>query len=353
MEDSAFLELQSASHSRRGFLNQLRILPSPYIVPYNEITEVECGELADYQIVFTILSALMLFLFGLGSFSHELRQAAGGRLKTIMERLTVNRFVGCFVGFAFTAVIQSSTAVSALAVSLVDGGILSFSGALAIMLGSYIGTTTTAWLVSFKLTSIGPFFIVLGTVLTWLPFKIRIFGKALFYFGFIFFSLDLISTSLAPLRESPQMQELLLHTHSPLMGLLIGIILTVILQSSTVVTGLAIVFVQQTLLLPEHSIPIVLGANIGTTATALLASVRMSRTAKKAAMSNTIINTVGVLLIFPFLRPFTHWVLSVAATPSLVVAIAHLSFNVALVSLFLFLLTPFTRLMNRLYQPSP
>ncbi len=305
--------------------------------------------MADYQIIFTILSALILFLFGLNSLSHELRQAAGVHLKSIMERLTVNRFTSTFVGFFFTAIIQSSTAVSALAVSLVDAGVLSFSGAMAIMLGSYIGTTTTAWLVSFKLTGIGPIFIVLGTLITWLPFKIRIFGKALFFFGFIFFSLDLISTSLAPLRDSPQMHELLLHTETPLKALGIGIVLTVILQSSTVATGLAIVFVQQGLLLPENSIPIVLGANVGTTATALFASMRMGVTARKAAMANTLVNTAGVLMILPFLKPFTHWVLSVAATPSLVVAIAHLSFNVVLVTLFLALLTPFTQMMDRLY----
>ncbi len=304
----------------------------------------------NYQIFFSILSALILFLFGLSSFSAELRLTAGEHLKTIMSRLTINRFVAFFVGATFTAIIQSSTAVSTLAVSLVDAGILSFSGATAIMLGSYIGTTGTAWLVSLKLTGIGPIFIVVGTVIGLLPFKIRVFGKALFYFGFIFFSLDLISNSLEPLKSSVALTELLLHTNSALKGIFIGVLLTVVLQSSTVVTGLAIIFVQQSMLSPEQAIPIVLGANIGTTATALVASAKMGGIAKKAAVANTLMNTIGVIVFFPFLGPFTDLVLSLAPTPSMVVAVAHLGFNIVLVSAFLALLHPFVRLMGRMFD---
>src|SRR5690606_35997656 len=146
-----------------------------------------------------------------------------------------------------------------------------------IMLGSYVGTTGTAWLVSLKLTGIGPTFIVLGSLINLLPIRAKVFGKALSYFGFIFFSLDLTSTALGPLKDSTQLRELLLFTNTPTKGIFMGILLTIILQSSTVVTGLAIIFVQQRLLLPADSIPIVLGANIGTTFTALFASLKMSR----------------------------------------------------------------------------
>lgn len=305
----------------------------------------------QYQILFSILSAIILFLFGLSAFTHELKTAAGTKLKAIMSALTVNRFTAFFVGAAFTAIIQSSTAVSSLAVSLVDGGILSFAGAIAILLGAYVGTTATAWIVSFKIAGIGPLFIVIGTLLSFLPFKIKIFGKALFYFGFIFFSLDLVSSSVAPLRESPFVLDMLLYTNTPLMGILIGTLLTVVLQSSTVVTGLAIIFVQQGLVTPADSIPIILGANIGTTATALFASMKMSKNAQKVAVANTLINTFGVLLFLPFLQSFTDWVLRTASGPSFVVAIAHLAFNVVLVSIFLVALTPFTKLMDMMFGP--
>src|SRR5690606_22131383 len=160
--------------------------------------------------------------------------------------------------------------------------------------------------------------------------KIKVFGKGIFYFGFIFFSLDLVNTAIIPLKDTEELTSLLLYTSNSMISIVIGVLLTVILQSSTVVTGLAIIFVQQGLITPPDSIPIVLGANIGTTFTALFASLRMSRVAKKAALANTLINTLGVLIIYPFLTPFTEWVLKSAPDESMVVAMAHLSFNIVL-----------------------
>lgn len=218
------------------------------------------------------------------------------------------------------------------------------------MLGSYIGTTATAWLVSFKLTNIGPIFIILGTLLSMIPLKIKVLGKGIFYFGFIFFSLDLVNSSIQPLRDSDQLTSLLLLTSNTFLSILIGILLTIILQSSTVVTGLAIIFVQQDLISAANCIPIVLGANVGTTFTALFASIRMSRTAKKAALANTLINTVGVVIFYPFMTLYTDWVLKNAPNEGMVIATAHLSFNVILVSFFLIMLTPFLKLMDRIIK---
>lgn len=304
----------------------------------------------NYQIIFSIFSAIILFLFGLSAFSAELKLAAGNKLEGIVKKLTANRFIGFVVGLLFTVVIQSSTAISSLAVSFVDSGILSFAGALSIILGSYIGTTATAWLVSFKLTSIGPIFIVLGAIISVLPWKIKIFGKGVFYFGFIFFSLDLVSTSITPLKESALLTGLLLHTSNNFVSILIGVFLTIILQSSTVVTGLTIIFVQQGLIEPIHSIPIVLGANIGTTFTALFASIGMNKNAKKVAFSNTLINSIGVSMLYPFLKEFSEWVLKVSPNASMVVAMAHLSFNLVLVSIFLVMLTPFVKIIDRIFE---
>jgi len=304
----------------------------------------------DYQVIFSIVSAIILFLFGLSSFSAELKAAAGNKLESIIGKLTANRFIAFVVGLVFTAIIQSSTAVSSLAVSMVDSGILSLAGATAIMLGAYIGTTTTAWLVSFKLTNIGPIFIVLGTLISLLPVKFRVFGKGIFYFGFIFFSLDLVSSSIAPLKDSEMLMNLLLHTSNKLISILIGVGLTVVLQSSTVVTGLVIIFVQQGLIHPADSIPIVLGANVGTTFTALIASVSMGINARKAAIANTLINVIGVALLYPFLKPYTNWVVSTAPNESMVVALAHLSFNVVLVTIFLIALNPFVAFIDRLFD---
>lgn len=304
----------------------------------------------NYQIIFSVVSAIILFLYGLSAFSAELKLAAGDKLESIMRKLTANRFMGFGVGLIFTVIIQSSAAVSSLAVSMVDSGILTFAGATSIMLGAYIGTTATAWLVSFKLTNIGPIFIVLGTLISMVPLKVKVFGKGIFFFGFIFFSLDLVNTAIAPLKEEPILIDLLLYTSNSFISILIGIFLTILLQSSTVVTGLTIIFVQQMLIAPVDSIPIVLGANIGTTFTALFASIRMSNTARKSAFANTLINIIGVLLIYPFLDSFSGWVLKNAPSEEMVVATAHLSFNLVLVTIFLITLTPFVKLMDRLFE---
>lgn len=304
----------------------------------------------DYHLIFSILSAIILFLFGLSSFSSELKAAAGPKLQEIVNLITKNRFIAFFTGTVFTVIIQSSAAVTSLTVSLIDSGLLTFKGALAIILGAYIGTSLTALVVSLQISGIGPIFIVLGTLISLLPFKIKVLGKALFFFGFIFFSLDLVSSSLSPLKQSAELAHLLLQTTNPLMGFIIGAILTVILQSSTVVTGLTIIFVQQGLIAPPDSIPIVLGANVGTTGTALVASLQMNITARKAALSNTIINIIGAIIVFIFLSPFTDFVLKNTPDINMVVAFAHLTFNVMLTAMFMIFLTPFVNFMDKIIK---
>ncbi|WP_413559289.1 Na/Pi cotransporter family protein [Bdellovibrio sp. HCB209] len=304
-------------------------------------------------VIFSIFSAIILFLYGLGAFSNELRQTAGDKLESLMSKLTTNRITSFVVGLIATAVIQSSTAVATLAVSLIDSGILTFRGAIAIMLGSYVGTTLTAWMVSFKLAGIGPFFIVIGALIGLLPWRVKIFGKALFYFGFIFFSLDLISSSLQPLKESQYLADFLLYTNTPLKGILVGILMTAIMQSSSVVIGLTVIFVQQGILTPEASIPVVLGATIGTTVTGLFATLNMNWTAKKAAWCSTTINVLGVTLLYPFITPFTQLVMSLAPNDAMVVAVAHLTYSLCLVSVFLVFLNPFMRAVDRILGSGP
>src|SRR5262249_10314985 len=159
-----------------------------------------------------------------------------------------------------------------------------FRSSLGIVLGANIGTTSTAWLVSMRLTEIGPLFIVLGTVLSILPSRIQMIGKAAFYFGFIFFGLDLVSGTLKPLAQSPRFEDLLRRADMPLMGVLAGIVLTALVQSSTIVTGLCIVMVQQDVLTAHAAIPIVIGTNIGTTLKGLLITVGMKGTARRVAI---------------------------------------------------------------------
>jgi len=285
--------------------------------------------------LFAAISAVILFLYGLQGFSRELQAVGGATLQSWLGRVTANRWIGFLVGAMATAVVQSSSAITALTVTLVDATVISFRASLGVLLGANVGTTATAWLVSFKLTGIGPMFIVLGALISALPVRMKVMGKALFYFGLIFFTLDLISAELKPLQSQPEFTQWLALADAPWAGVLAGLVFTALVQSSSVSTGLAILLVQQGILAAQAAIPIVIGANVGSTSTALIASVGMSPVARATGITNLLFNAAGMLLYLPFLRPFSQWVVGMAGNPGIAVAWAHLLFNLSIAFLFL------------------
>jgi Na/Pi-cotransporter len=298
---------------------------------------------SNFRILLTIVSAIILFLFGLEGFSQEIQRVGGATLNKWLGRLTESRWRGVLLGAVATAIVQSSSAITSLTVALVDAGTMSFRSSLGVLLGANIGTTSTAWLVSLKLTSIGPFFIVLGAALSALPTRFKMLGKAAFYFGFIFFSLDVVSFTLKPLAQNPLFTEVLRQSSTPLVGALAGMVITAIVQSSSITTGLCILLVQQNLLAATAAIPIVIGSNIGTTATALVASIKMQKTARRVAVANLCFNTVGVLLFLPFLGGFAAKVVELTGDPGTAVAWAQLTFNIVMTLTVLLLLRIFQR----------
>jgi phosphate:Na+ symporter len=303
--------------------------------------------MSNFRLLLSIISAIVLFLYGLGAFSQEIQTVGGETLKKWLGRLTQSRWLAVLLGALATAIVQSSSAVTALTVALVDAGTMSFRSSLGVLLGANIGTTSTAWLVSLKLTSIGPFFIVFGTLLSALPTRFKMLGKAAFYFGFIFFSLDVVSFTLKPLAQNPVFAEVLSRSTTPLMGALAGMLITAGVQSSSITTGLSILLVQQNILPATAAIPIVIGANIGTTATALVASIKMQRTARRVAIANLCFNAFGVLLFLPFLGQFASKVVEFAGDPGMAVAWAQLIFNVVMTFAVLLLLRIFQRHLER------
>jgi len=299
--------------------------------------------MSSLRILFAAISAIVLFLYGLEAFSRELQAVGGETLRKGLGSLTESRWRAVALGAVATAIIQSSSAVTSLTVALVDAGTMTLRSSLGVLLGANIGTTSTAWLVSLKLTGIGPFFIVLGTVLSAIPTRFKVLGKAAFYFGFIFFSLDLVSFTLKPLAQSSPFAEALTRSSTPLMGVLAGMAVTGIVQSSSITTGLCILLVQQAILPATAAIPIVIGANIGTTATALVASIKMQRTARRVAIANFCFNTFGVVLFLPFLGWFATKVVDFAGEPGMAVAWAQLIFNLVMTLAVLILLGIFRR----------
>ena len=299
--------------------------------------------MSNFRILLTIFSAIVLFLHGLESFSNEIQRVGATSFNKWLARLTESRWRGVLLGAIATAIIQSSSAVTSLAAALVDAGTMTFRSSLGVLLGANVGTTSTAWLVSLKLTSIGQFFIVLCELLSALPTRFKMLGKVGFYFGFILFSLDVVSFALRPLAQSPVFAELLSRSRGPLMGALAGMLITAIVQSSSITTGLCILLVQQNIMAATAAIPIVIGANVGTTATALIASIKMQKTARNVALANLCFNTFGVVLFLPFLGVFSTAVVELTHNPGMAVAWAQLIFNVVMVLAVLLFLRLFPR----------
>lgn len=302
----------------------------------------------NVHILMAGLTAIILFVFGLENFSKEIQKISGERFRKSLSRVTTIPIVGVLIGAVVTAIIQSSSATSVITIGLVNAGVLSFKNSVGIIFGSNIGTTVTAQLVAFKLTAFAPIFIILGFALSLIRSRYSVFGKAIFYFGFVFLSLNLISSSLQPLQDNASLIEFLTQPQNPIYAILFGCLFTAAVQSSSVTTGLAIIFTQQGLLGLENAVPLIMGANIGTTATAMIAIFNMDAAAKKTALSHLLFNVGGVLIFLPVLLIFGDRLASLTLEPAIALANIHLIFNVVTSIIFILLIGPFTRIVDML-----
>ena len=176
--------------------------------------------LENFQTFIIIIASIALFVFGLQSFSKEIESLGTEKLSKWIGKITKLPLGGFLLGGLFTSIVQSSTVVSTLTVSLVNTGIITFRDSILIMLGTNIGNTSTAWIVSMNSSFLGPFFIVLGTVISMIPTKIAVAGKSVFYFGFIFFSLSFISQAMEPIKNDPLLVDILSKASNPLLGII-------------------------------------------------------------------------------------------------------------------------------------
>ncbi|MBN8504352.1 MAG: Na/Pi cotransporter family protein [Burkholderiales bacterium] len=307
------------------------------------------------QLAITVLAAVLLFLHGLEAFSDELTRLGGDSLRGWLARLTRSDGRAAFTGAFSTALLQSSSAVSSMSVTLADRRVIGARATLGVMVGANVGTTLTAWLVALKIAGLGPLFVCIGGLWSMLaPQRWRAQGKVLFYFGLIFLALDWIAAALAPLAQHPEVASLRLYLDHPLLALGFGVLLTALVQSSSVVSGLAVLSVAQGVIAPGVAVWMVAGANVGTTSTALLASAQLGALARKLAVCNTAFNVLGVLLFATLLQPVIAAVLALELAAGQRVALVHTLFNTgaAVVSL---LLLPWiwSRLQPWLEAPTP
>ena len=295
-----------------------------------------------------LIAAIVLFLYGIEHLSRELQRIASDRMRTSLQSLTKNRWMGGLVGAVTTAAIQSSTATTVIAVGLVNAGIISFAQSLGVIAGANLGTTVTAQLIAFNFAALAPIFIIIGFVISVAGSRFKFLGKTIFYFGFLFLAINFLSEAIEPFKGDPGVLGWMAELDNPLIGILAGALLTVILQSSSATTGIVVVLGTEGLLGVGAAIPIIMGANIGTTSTALLSAWRMDLFAKRTAVAHALFNICGVLVFVPFLIPFTGLVEGLGGTAGHMIANAHTLFNFTTAVVFLLLLKPAIRITERL-----
>ncbi|WP_027714156.1 Na/Pi cotransporter family protein [Desulfuromonas sp. TF] len=268
------------------------------------------GILFNQNLIFGLVGGLGLFLFGMKIMSEGLQKVAGDRMRKILAALTNNRLIGTLVGLAVTAIIQSSSATTVMVVGFVNAGLMSLVQSIGVVLGANIGTTVTAQIIAFKITKFALPAIGIGTALKLFSRnrKWMYVGEVILGFGILFFGMQIMKDSFGPVKGSEELRNLLLVIgDNHLLGVLIGAIMTVIVQSSTASIGITLALASSGLLTFEASVAIILGENIGTTITANLAAIGTNLAARRTAFAHFLFNFIGVgymLLLFPFFMNF-------------------------------------------------
>lgn len=308
--------------------------------------------MSSFEIVTGIFGGLGLFLYGMKLMSDGLENVAGEKLKGILEKITSNKVIGVLVGTIVTAIIQSSSATTVMVVSFVNAGLMTLTQATGVILGSNIGTTITAQMVSFNLEVIAPIFIGVGAIVMMSAKKKRI--KDLAYialgFGILFMGMGLMSSSLKPISNLQIFNDFIsVIGKNHFLGVLVGLTMTAILQSSSATTGILVALANSGNIDMNVAFPIILGCNIGTCVTAILAGLTANRTAKKAALLHLLFNIFGTVLFLPFSDKVVRFVNYL--TPDNVarqVANAHTIFNVVITIFILPISKYFVMLVNHI-----
>lgn len=299
----------------------------------------------EISVIVSLMGGLGLFLLGMKQMSDGLEKAAGAKMRSILEAVTTNRLLGTLVGILFCAVIQSSSATTVMVVSFVNAGMMTLYQAAGVIMGANIGTTVTSQLVSFNLSAYAPVFLFIGVILTQFVKNDRVkkIGEVILGFGVLFMGLSVMSGSMSNLKDSPQVANLLGGLTNPFLGVVMGTIITAIIQSSSVTVSIVLLMAQQGLLELPICFYIILGCNIGACMSAMLASLSGKKDAKRAALIHLFFNIIGTVIIYLVLTVAGGLVLEIimkisGGNPGRCVANAHTLFKICQVIVLL----PFT-----------
>ena len=312
--------------------------------------------------VLTILGGLCLFLFGMTLMGQALERRAGGRLRSLLGKMTTGRLAGFFTGLGVTAVIQSSSATTVMVVGFVNSGLLTLRQAISVIMGANVGTTVTAWILSLtgldgdnffvmllKPTSFTPILALIGVVLTMMAKsdKKKDVGMILLGFAVLMFGMDTMSGAVAGLEEVPEFRNILLMFSNPVLGVLAGAGLTAIIQSSSASVGILQALSATGQVTYGAAIPIIMGQNIGTCVTAMISSVGANKNAKRAAVVHLLFNIVGTavwLAVFYGINAVVQFSFVSHSIDQLGIAVVHTAFNILCTAL----LFPFSGLLEKM-----
>lgn len=284
--------------------------------------------------IFALLGGLALFLYGMQMMSDGLEAAAGAKMKSILEKLTSNRFLAVAVGAVITAVIQSSSATTVMVVGFVNTGLMSLSQAVWIIMGANIGTTITGQLIALDVGAAAPLIAFIGVamiVFLKTP-KVQHIGKIAAGLGVLFIGMDMMGGSMEPLKESESFISIMTEFSNPALGILAGAVFTAVIQSSSASVGILQTLANEELIAFDGAVFVLFGQNIGTCITAVLASIGTNRSAKRTTIIHLLFNIIGTAIFTTLclLLPVTDWVKSISPDlPASQIANMHTVFNVA------------------------
>ena len=297
-----------------------------------------------------LAGGLGLFLFGMNLMSEGIEKAAGAKLRNILELFTKNKFMGMIVGILFTGIVQSSSACTVMVVSFVNSGLMNLYQAAGVIFGANIGTTVTSQLVSFNLSKIAPLFVLIGVIMvSFIKNETsKKLGDIVLGFGVLFMGLSTMSSSMGVLKESEEVVKAFMGLKNPLLAVLLGTLVTSIIQSSSVTVSIILLMATQGLLELNIVMYIILGCNIGSCATAMIASLSGKKDAKRAALIHLLFNIIGSVILFVILQiageSIIRMIQSFSADNGRFVANAH-----TLIKLFqVIILFPFSSLIVRM-----
>ncbi|MCD7929186.1 MAG: Na/Pi cotransporter family protein [Clostridiales bacterium] len=306
------------------------------------------------EIVFGLLGGLAIFIYGMNLMSECLQKAAGERMKQILGLLTRNRIMGVLAGALVTAVLQSSSATTVMAIGFVSAGLMSLPQAISIIFGANIGTTITAQIIAFKISDYIYVFVFAGFIVNFVSKNERVKNIAgtVFAFGLLFLGIETMGSVMKPLASSPVFTNMIAQVADiPVLGVAVGTLMTLVVQSSSATIAVLQNFASQagvdgvtSILGLAGAIPILLGDNIGTTITALLASVGQSKDAKRTAIAHSIFNISGALVFIWFVKPYAAFIQYISPKGAEVdvisrqIANAHTIFNITMTLIWIPLL---------------